>query len=763
MEELLFALGSLFVIGALALARWLRRRSLSRRSLRRMESMGARVGELPPTLHPVFDADRCIGSGSCTRACPLGDDVVGLVLGRGALIDASQCIGHGRCAAECPVHAIRLVFGTSERGVDIPELSSEFETNVAGVYITGELGGMGLIRNAVRQASEGVQHVARGLLRSPPSPAAAPAGTLDLVIVGAGPAGLTAGLAALDAGLSYRILEREPSAGGAVLHYPRRKLVLTEPVNVPRVGRIHSHSMSKEEMVQLWDRIVRDQRLNLSTGCTVTGLRPEPWGFSVLSDQETVPARRVMLCVGRRGSPNKLGVPGEESGKVSYTLRDAAAHAGRAVLVVGGGDSALEAACALAEEPDTRVTLSYRRAGLSRAKPENRERFEAALARGRIEAIWQSEVKAIEAERALLTTPAGERWLSNDDVFVFAGGTLPTALLAGCGVTLQRHFGEELGSDRAPSVDGVFDRIHAQARARGLLDQHQEGHAAVARRAPLLIALGLAVLGALVVNGADYYLADPATRSSLEELATYRPAGLWGQTLGVLALLAMLANISYFLRKELRVLKRWGDIHTWMEVHIFTGSLAVGIALLHSSAQMRNLFALALYLSVGVVLFTGVIGRYIYGFVPRDPRGRPLAHAALVSLSDRLRVEFDHLFPKLEAAVRLQEVLSAPLGQAPPLYAVIWRLAVDHPRRYLALRRALKQADGELRDAEQRRSFRRYGREMFRLRFEMDILSQVKRFLGLWRAGHAVLAAFMLLLISLHVGIAAWVGYRWIF
>src|SRR6516225_4595526 len=177
--------------------RW---RKEGRNRSRRQGAIQAGLTE-PTSLHPRIDPVKCLGCGACARACPEGD-VLGLINGKAVLVEPTNCIGHGACKTACPTGAISLVFGSETRGVELPRLGPDFQTNVAGLFIAGELGGMGLIRNAIEQGRQAMESVASldGIGR---------AGSLDVIIVGCGPAGLSASLAALGRKLRFLTLEQD--------------------------------------------------------------------------------------------------------------------------------------------------------------------------------------------------------------------------------------------------------------------------------------------------------------------------------------------------------------------------------------------------------------------------------------------------------------------------------------------------------------------------------------------------------------------------
>jgi thioredoxin reductase/ferredoxin len=390
----------------------------------------------PPSLHPVVDPVKCCGSGACAVACPEG--AIGFVDGRAVLANPSACIGHGACAAACPVQAITLVFGTERRGVDIPLVKPTFETNVAGIFIAGELGGMGLIRKSAeqgRQAMESIAKRARGKA------------ALDVVVVGAGPAGLAASLTAHEAKLAYVTLEQETDLGGSILHFPRRKVAMTAPVKLPIVGKVHMNEISKEDLLAFWSGVVKRVGLKIRFGERMQELAPDgDDGFVVRTSRGEYRARSVLLALGRRGTPRKLGVPGEESEKVVYRLLDPAQYRGMPVLVVGGGDSALEAALALSGETGTDVVLSYRGEAFGRVKPANRRRLEEAAAGGRLRVLLESTVSKIEPKAVVLALKDREIRIANAVVLVCAGGELPTPFLRKIGVMVETRHGEVVGA-----------------------------------------------------------------------------------------------------------------------------------------------------------------------------------------------------------------------------------------------------------------------------------------------------------------------------
>ncbi|MBK6341456.1 MAG: NAD(P)-binding domain-containing protein [Flavobacteriales bacterium] len=386
----------------------------------------------PVSLHPYIDLNTCIGSAACVAECP-EKDILGIVNGKATVIHASNCVGHGACFHACPVEAISLRIGTEKRGVDLPHVDQEFQTNIKGIYIAGELGGMGLIRNSVEQGQQAMANIARH--RKP-----ATEGVLDVVIVGAGPAGIAATLEAKKQGLTSATLEQD-SLGGTVYTFPRAKLVMTAPVDLPLHGQVKLYDTTKDELLQLWQSVISKHGIEITERVKVESIVPQKDGtFKVSTNAgKDYVASNVLLAIGRRGSPRKLGIPGEEASKVAYRLLEPENIKGKKVVVVGGGDAGVESAMLLMA--DNEVTLVNRNENFAGCKPKNKDAITAAIDSGALQAVYKANLVSIAPDHVLCKVGDEVRQMENDLVFVFAGGELPTGFLQKAGIEITKRFG----------------------------------------------------------------------------------------------------------------------------------------------------------------------------------------------------------------------------------------------------------------------------------------------------------------------------------
>lgn len=387
----------------------------------------------PVSLHPEIDLNKCIKSAACVAACP-EKDILGIVNGKGTLVNASNCVGHGACFHACPVDAISLVIGTEKRGVDLPHVSEDYETNVPGIYIAGELGGMGLIKNSVEQGKAAIENMVKKGLKTGGD-------AFDVVIVGAGPAGISATLMAKKLGLKFLTLEQD-SLGGTVYTFPRAKVVMTSPMDLPLYGKVKLRDTSKSELLELWNEVLSKNDIQITEHTKVEMIDYQDNLFKLKTNkEETILTKRVLLAIGRRGSPRKLNVPGETLEKVAYRLLEPENIEGKEVMVVGGGDSAVESALLLAEQNN--VILSYRKDAFSRIKPKNREKIHNAMEQQLLEVHFNTNVDRIEEDKVLLKngSPESVKEFKNDLIYIFAGGELPTKFLEKAGIQITKRFG----------------------------------------------------------------------------------------------------------------------------------------------------------------------------------------------------------------------------------------------------------------------------------------------------------------------------------
>jgi len=388
----------------------------------------------PESLHPYINFNACIGSAACITACP-EKDIIGIINGNATLVNASNCVGHGACFHACPVEAISLRIGTETRGIDLPHISQNFETNVKGIYIAGELGGMGLIKNSVEQGQQAIESIVKSKKTSKEN-------VLDVIIIGAGPAGISATLASKKYGLSSATFEQY-SLGGAVYNFPRAKIVMTAPMDLPLYGKLKLYDTSKEELLELWQKVILENNIKINENTKVENIvshHEDTFKVSTANGEEFI-SNNVLITIGRAGSPRKLNIPGEESTKVAYRLLEPEQISGKKIIVVGGGDASMESALLLKEKNE--VTFLIFTDTYTRSKPRNREDTNNAIEDNSLKVIFKSSLVSIHPDHCIykINTEDETRQIENDLVFIFIGGVMPVKFLENAGIKITKRFG----------------------------------------------------------------------------------------------------------------------------------------------------------------------------------------------------------------------------------------------------------------------------------------------------------------------------------
>ena len=704
---------------------WARRAELRRMARGVAErDLALRQGSAKAQLrHPVVDLSRCLGCATCVAACP-EDGVLEIVHGQAMVVHGARCQGVSACERECPVGAITVTLADAEERRDVPVLTDALESpDVPGLFLAGEVTAQSLIKTAVEHGVAVADEVARR------ARAERDADTLDLLIVGAGPAGLACALEAKRRGLSYVLIDQADEVGGTVARYPRRKLVLTQPVELPLYGRFRQTSYTKEELIELWHEIAREQALAFSPGETLQGLERRADGsFEVATSRTRRGARHVCLALGRRGVPRRLGVPGEALPKVAYGLLDAQGYRDRRVLVVGGGDSAVETALALAEQPGNSVTLSYRKEAFFRLRARNLERLQAARGEGRLAVVNRSEVLAIEPERVALggIDGASPTWLENDDVFVMIGGEAPLDLLQRAGVSFDP-------ARRAPA-QRVFEQGTGLQRA-----------------VTIGLALTLAALGWAMAHS-EYYLLPLPMRPTHPDHTWLRPGMGFGLGMGIACVGLIVLNLLYLVRRNARPALQVGSLKAWMTSHVATGILALLCATLHAAMSPRSTTAGHAWQALVVLLVSGAIGRYVYAAVPRAANGRELDLFELKQQLGRMQAEWDAGQRRFrdEARRRVTAAIEARQWRAGLPGRIASLVGAQFERRRLARElRALGASEGVAPDHVEETV------ELVRRAHHTALVAahfeDVRALCNSWRYLHRWVAALMVLLVVLHI------------
>ncbi len=455
-----------FAIAALVLGLFLVQYHVAKKRRDAAALASAEKGKLhsggPQSQHPHIDMTYCIGCASCTMICPEGD-VLAMLGGKAVIVNGHKCIGHGLCADACPVGAITMVMASPAVGADNPFLSPENETTIANLFIVGELGGLALIKNAINQGRDCIDTIAGRLAGAEP----AAEDVYDALIVGAGPAGISAALRAAEKKLRYIVLEQDDTVGGTVAKYPRQKLVMTSPVQFPTYGKFKKLQLSKEDLIAFWNEVMHRADFKCNTGEKVQDIkRGEDGMFTVVGAKSQYRARAVVLALGKTGTPRKLGVKGEELPKVMYRLIEADHYVHKRILVVGGGDSAVEAAMGLGHQVGNKVTLSYRKESFARIKERNSQRIQECMRTGMVNVVFNSVPVEIKDDCVMLEVNGNVEELPNDYVWVFAGGEPPTAFLKKIGIGFGRQDVTSEGSREARQAEKERTESKREAAAR---------------------------------------------------------------------------------------------------------------------------------------------------------------------------------------------------------------------------------------------------------------------------------------------------------
>lgn len=434
-EEILIY-GVTFLVCALIVFFYLRKGKKQSEATAKKVAIAKEEGKFEPvSLYPFIDLSTCIGSGACITACP-EKDILGIVDGKATVINTSSCIGHGACFHACPVEAISLRIGTEKRGVDLPHINPSYETNIKGIYIAGELGGMGLIKNSVEQGKQAIANMAKDMKPSKD-------GIIDLVIIGAGPAGISGSLEAKKRGINFLTLDQD-SLGGTVYTFPREKVVMTHPMDLPLHGKLKLFETSKDQLIEVWRDVLEKNQITIQENTKVENISPIKDGVFRISTAagEEILCNQILIAIGRRGSPRKLGVPGEENQNVAYRLLEPERISGKKIIVVGGGDSAVESAMLLMD--NNQVTLSYRKEKFARIKTKNKQSLDAAIASEKLNVLLNSNLDEIKLDSVRLKVEGEDesRFMENDLVYIFAGGELPIKFLQNAGITVDKTFGK---------------------------------------------------------------------------------------------------------------------------------------------------------------------------------------------------------------------------------------------------------------------------------------------------------------------------------
>ena len=555
-----------------------------------------------------------------------------------------------------------------------------------------------------------------------------------------------------EAGLSFVLVDQGTSLGGTIANYPRQKLVMTETVDLPYYGKFGKPLISKEALMEMFSEALRKAAIRIHHGVKVSGIDGDDGNFEVRTDKGTIKCQKVVLAIGRMGTPRKLEVPGEDLPKVTYLLLHPEQYAGKKVLVVGGGDSALEIAQMVAAEQGTEVTISYRSPAFGRAKQRNKDNIETLIRDGRVTALMSSNVLSIHPDRVALDV-AGERTeIANDYVVINVGGVLPTEFLKSLGVSIQRHVGHAVEKPKRKKSVSTASRV--------LTDESAEERQRI-RLGTALAVLGVVILGGLWCVGRNYYWLPPAQRAFSPLHKALKPGGPWGHGVGVVATVVMLSNFLLPLRKHWRRLKGRKSIRHWLTFHVFVGVMSPLVILFHSAFGSNNMIATLCYSSLICVVGTGLVGRFLFGLVPIAGDH----YLELTELRSRMEQLRGSLNPLLEKVRKPQDIhwLLRKATSDPPEGIGFFRALVSFPLDAVRVRLSLVSCRSHFATRDDYHEFRTMITRLLRLKRQASVFRTAKMVMNYWRGFHVVLAVFLVLVIVVHIATAWYLGYRWVF